>query len=68
MIDEVKVTDIGKRIRALKDANNLQAVAVMAFCEIGLLHSLIELMALHVPREKMPAAERIMLDIVLEQS
>jgi len=52
------------RILGLPD-ERLRIVAVAQAHEILLYRSLIELMALAVPREQMPASERIMLDDVL---
>lgn len=43
----------------------LRLIAVAQAHEVLLYRSLIELMALAVPREQMPASERIMLDDVL---
>jgi hypothetical protein len=53
---EVTVTDLYRHAReALMRRNNELAVA----------YSLIELMAMHIPRDRMPAAERELLDSLL---
>lgn len=68
--EPAKATDIERRLRNLEGLQEigLYGTAAMALCEVGLLQNLVELMALAVPRERMPDAERLMLDMVLERT
>jgi hypothetical protein len=56
-----------ERVLRILDLPNerLRLVAVAQAHEILLYRSLIELMALAIPRDRLPASERIMLDDVL---
>lgn len=68
-VEHVVLTDIERRIRNLTGLQEigLYGTAAMALCEIGLLQNLVELMALAVPRDRMPDAERLMLDMLLDR-
>lgn len=61
-------TDIGRRASDLVDEplEHCRAIAMAQVYEIGLLHQLVESMALGVPAEHMPDAERLMLDLILD--
>lgn len=61
-------TNIPHRMGALMDQpeDRLRSIAAVQLHEIGLLHSLVELMALAVPRTAMPAPEGGLLDAILE--
>ena len=63
------LTNIEERVTNVtaQPEERLRPIAVLQLYEIGLLHSLVELMALGIPRDHMPDTEGFLLDVILEE-
>lgn len=63
------LTNIDQRVNHVMDQpeERMHTIAVLQLYEIGVLQSLVELMALGIPREHMPDTEGFLLDVILEE-